>query len=279
MRCQDFNPHIRYIDRVSAPKPYVQPVLAYDFRMFYCLSGSFVIETEGRDFKMLEGDLITIPPATAYRLEYDKNMPEYYILNFDFVSVSDQYTPRPPVPFEKFREDMVFSHEFYGPFGKIFAVNNAYICEKIIEEIYSYDTDYSQNSKNLQSALLKYLLTRIAIQSENNEIHPKNIKLIKRVKEYIDANYNCDISNKIIAEEFGYHPYYLNNIFLKTEKITLHKYIDSVKLENARDLLIHSDISIGEIAQRCGFSDCSYFSKFFFKYMKIKPSQYRDLAR
>ena len=279
MKNKDFNPYIRYIGMVTSPQCYVQPVLAYDFRIFYCISGSFVIEMQDKNYQMLEGDLFILPPQIPYRLLFDKSVPKYYILNFDFVSSSDQYTPRPPDTIEKFSPDKVFCREFYGPFGEVFLINNAYICEKILEEIYYYDTDNSEHAKNLQSALLKYLLSSVAITKGNTATRSKNEKLIEEIKEYIDLNYNKGITNQTIAEWFNYHPYYLNDIFFKAEKITLHKYIDTVKLKNARYMLIHSNMTIGEIADECGFSDLSYFSKFFIKYMKITPRQYRNLTR
>ena len=280
MKREDFNPHVRYIYKVTKRGLYPQRLLAYDFRMFYVLKGSFTFESEDTAFRVVEGDLLTVPPATPYKLLYDEGTePIYYIVNFDFISVSDQFTPRPPVPIEQFKPDKIFSKEYYDPFGEIFLLHNAHIAEKVLEEILFYNGDSSEHSKNLQSALLKYLLTRTAILKESTENHSTNAGLVEKVKQYIDENFKYEMTNQSVAAYFGYHPYHLNTIFLEAEKETLHKYIAKVRLKCARDMLIHSDKRIGDIAYECGFKDSSYFCKFFLKYMKLTPKQYRNLAK
>lgn len=152
-------------------------------------------------------------------------------------------------------------------------------CESVLEEIRHYKAEVSEHSENLQSALLKYLLAKAAMQYENFQHHSPDTMIVESIKQYIDAHFRNDITNQSIAACFGYHPYHLNTVFSEAERETIHKYIDRVRLNHARDMLIHTNKPIGDIACECGFKDASYFSKFFLKYMNLTPKQYRNLAK
>lgn len=274
------NPHIRYIDKVTIPQAYPKQVLAYDFRMFYIVKGALEFELSDHRISAYEGDLLTIPPATAYRLIYGKTENiAYYILNFDFFAQSAEYIPRPPVSAERFSKDKVYSYDFYGSFGEVFIKHNVCFAEHILDEIFSFNDEQSEEYRILQSALMKQLIAKITIMDKEEKTETKNSGLTENIKKYINENYYLELTNKSVAKQFGYHPHHLNSIFLETEKITLHKYIDKVRLKYARNMLIHSECSIGDIAEKCGFGDSSYFSKFFLKYMSITPKEYRNLAR
>jgi AraC-like DNA-binding protein len=53
------------------------------------------------------------------------------------------------------------------------------------------------------------------------------------------------------------------------------KYLNRVRMRAACGLLLHTQLSVGEIARQAGFSDQSYFSKRFFAHLRIKPIEYR----
>ena len=52
-------------------------------------------------------------------------------------------------------------------------------------------------------------------------------------------------------------------------------YLTELRIEEAKKLLLETDMTVGEIADETGFSDTSYFSKVFLKSVGISPSCYR----
>lgn len=55
-------------------------------------------------------------------------------------------------------------------------------------------------------------------------------------------------------------------------------YIQKIRLEKAQRMLqVEPNMSIGEIALKCGFEDFAYFSRVFKKKYGVMPSQYRRL--
>ena len=56
-------------------------------------------------------------------------------------------------------------------------------------------------------------------------------------------------------------------------------YLLNTRVENACKMLEHSDHSIAQIAQDCGFYDSSHFSKMFCKVKKMLPKDYRSSVK
>ena len=57
---------------------------------------------------------------------------------------------------------------------------------------------------------------------------------------------------------------------------TLNQYLTKIRIKNASDLLLNTNLTITEISMRCGFFDSSHFSKIFKKYKGKLPLQYRE---
>lgn len=54
------------------------------------------------------------------------------------------------------------------------------------------------------------------------------------------------------------------------------EYLADLRLQNAKRILANSKLSIADVAHSVGFHDALYFSKFFSKFEKTSPSEYRN---
>ncbi|MEA4968944.1 MAG: helix-turn-helix transcriptional regulator [Candidatus Pelethousia sp.] len=66
-----------------------------------------------------------------------------------------------------------------------------------------------------------------------------------------------------LAQTFHVSPSYLHKIFRKQLNTSPIQYISNIKINEAQYLLSTSDLSIIQIAERCGFGDSRYFSRVF----------------
>ena len=278
MNDKEFNPYVRFINKRSFLSPYPEMVYAYDFRMLYLLAGTIKLELENDTLQLAKEDLVTLPPGTAYRLIKDSNDAIYYIVNFNFDYVYDGQEARPPVSKKDFDKNEIFSLSCIKPFDKLFILHNANIAKHILEEISHEHMEQSIHSNRIQSALMKYLLTKLGSYHTSKKPSSKAEMLISDIKKYIAENHTC-VNNQTVADTFGYHPHHLNSLFLKAENITMHKYIDEVRLKYAKEMLLTTNKPIYEVAYNAGFSDASYFCKFFFRLMNMTPKEYRNLTR
>ena len=54
------------------------------------------------------------------------------------------------------------------------------------------------------------------------------------------------------------------------------EYVNQVRIEMAKSLLLYSDLSVREIGQKCGFQNTNYFNKIFKKFEHLTPLEYRN---
>ena len=101
--------------------------------------------------------------------------------------------------------------------------------------------------------------------------------LINRAIKYIKNNLENKLTLSSIAESIDIHPNYLAHIFKKEVGKTLLEYIDEQKIQVIKNYLIYTSSSIGEISTIFGFSNPSYFSKYFKKHALLSPSEYRKV--
>uniref|UniRef100_A0A7C5Z8A5 Response regulator n=1 Tax=Caldicellulosiruptor owensensis TaxID=55205 RepID=A0A7C5Z8A5_9FIRM len=99
---------------------------------------------------------------------------------------------------------------------------------------------------------------------------------MKKIELFIKENYNKDITIKSIAQQFYINPIYLGRMFKKHFNMPFNKYLHLVRIENAKRLLLKTDMKIYEIAKEVGYSDPDYFALKFEEYVGKSPSKFRN---
>ena len=56
-------------------------------------------------------------------------------------------------------------------------------------------------------------------------------------------------------------------------------YLQGLRINQARELLKHSNLSVGEVAWQLGLQDASYFSQLFRRHCGVSPLRYREAVR
>lgn len=96
---------------------------------------------------------------------------------------------------------------------------------------------------------------------------------ITLVKHYIADHIQENITLDKAAKLSNISKCYFSSIFKKQVGESFTDYVNKVKMEKAKELLLESDLRTYEVAERVGISDESYFSKLFKKYIGITPSE------
>ncbi len=103
--------------------------------------------------------------------------------------------------------------------------------------------------------------------------------LVQRCMNTIDFSYSSELSLSWLAKQCGVSESYLSTSFRKETGMTVTDCINKTRIRQALILLNTTELSIGEIASRCGFPDANYFSRVFRKQQGLSPKQYRDRIR
>lgn len=139
--------------------------------------------------------------------------------------------------------------------------NNAAIISTIEEKYYLYEI--------LDFFTLQFEMCMNAIGSPTRE------SVMDGILHYIQYNYQENLKLGTIAELFGYNSSYLGKVFHKTTGKSFNAYLDEVRIENSKKLLLNEENKVYEIALLAGYTDVNYFHKKFKKYVGISPAEFR----
>ncbi|AWB65433.1 AraC family transcriptional regulator [Saccharobesus litoralis] len=102
------------------------------------------------------------------------------------------------------------------------------------------------------------------------------IEAVKLPVEYVRKNYRQVISVEQLAEISHLSVSALERRFKKYLAKTPKQFINEVRLENARRLLVETQMPISQVGYETGFADHSYFSKQFRLFFGELPSDFRE---
>jgi len=132
-------------------------------------------------------------------------------------------------------------------------------------------------SFNLKNSLAIYnliLSTVITIPEDSWQEFTIGNKIIK-VLNYINQHLDESLSNEMLAGTVHMAPNSFARLFKQQTGKTAQDFIRKKRVENASRLLYHSDQSIKQISDECGFNDRYYFTRVFSREMGISPARYR----
>lgn len=137
--------------------------------------------------------------------------------------------------------------------------------------------DYHFNNRDLlheelEEKLLALLFTYLKKSAQ--ELSFSEYGMIDKIMEFVQENYVYNLRVKDLADYIHVSESYLSRIFSSRVGIPPMKYINSVRIENAKHAL-KTNLSIEEISSMIGFDEPKYFSTVFKRETGMSPSEFR----
>ncbi|CAL2061267.1 AraC family transcriptional regulator [Tenacibaculum sp. 190524A05c] len=126
-----------------------------------------------------------------------------------------------------------------------------------------HDLSNSRNQKLLSTSFSNY-----------NDF--ENSGKIKKVYEFVQNNFQRKISLDEISELVNMTPVSFNRFIKKRTGKTFVSYINNTRISYASRLLLETDLSVGEVAYKCGFNNLANFNRMFKKIKNNTPSEFRS---
>lgn len=114
-----------------------------------------------------------------------------------------------------------------------------------------------------------------AALARRRELSSEAQRLVRQAMAYMHAHYAEPLSRQQIADHVGLSDDYLTSCFHKELGLTPVAYLTRYRIQQARQLLKNTHLSITEIALEVGFSGSSYFSRIFHRETGMTPAAYR----
>ncbi len=151
------------------------------------------------------------------------------------------------------------------------------IINKMYEENSAQDQNYNLFVEGYMNVLLGTLYRNNILKNIEQSYDKDAVRKIWPTIEYIEANYNKEMTLEKLASTLNMHREYFCRIFKKATEITPTEYINYVRVWKAENLLTTTQNSILEISMEVGFSSVSYFNRVFKKLRGTTPSAYRNI--
>lgn len=127
-----------------------------------------------------------------------------------------------------------------------------------------------RQSVNLLICYLSSLFPDTPTQTDQTE------KMKKRILNYIEGSYSSATLTEA-AEMLGLSPSYLSRLIRDLFGVSFKKLLTATRFETACGLLTTTELSIGDIINRVGYENSSYFHKEFKKRFGMTPNNFRRL--
>lgn len=116
------------------------------------------------------------------------------------------------------------------------------------------------------------------IAKENNKkIEDRDIILVNKFIEFIENNYKDSTLNiSVLSSEFHYKETFIYHFFINNMQVSFASYLENIRMEKAKTLLMKNELSIKEIASQCGYSSPHSFRRAFKRITSITPSEYKN---
>lgn len=250
----------------KAQEPHVHPY----YEIFYLVNGECTFFLDHNIYQLNKGDLVIIPTSSIHKSTYPKlGSSERYVINFR----EENFKWLDKMLDKGSAKEMLPCGVISVPERRRKYVES--LMEKMIFENAGPD-ELSNAFLKLGLCELELFLIRCANYESNvmKEIDVNN-RLMQEVASYIYANYSKKITLDELSEKYSISRSYLSKKFKEITGFGFKEYLVNVRIQNACNMLLDTDMTITEIAFECGFNDSNYFGDAFRHIKGISPNKYR----
>lgn len=149
---------------------------------------------------------------------------------------------------------------------------NVLYAEKCLLEMDSSERD----NDSLVSALISLILCRLLSELQLADYKDAVPDLTSHVLAYISNHFLEEITLSKVADEFGIGKFALSRIFSNVLGIGFTAYINSLRINYSKYLLVNTDMNMIHIAMESGYNNQQTFNRVFKEHLGCTPKEYRN---
>lgn len=229
-----------------------------DFYSFYVIiTGKGVYRIAEQEFPLQAGDSFAVYPDTLVSYTADEVEPWEYL----WLGISGLYVKK-----------MVEYMEFIPEKPYIIQGNSEELQKAFVE---LYEAKRNEYPSELEMIGRTYIFLSKLIQQEKVLYSGFENHIAQKGKVFIDLNYSSKLSPQDVAENLNVSCSHLHRSFSKEFGTSMGKYINQLRMDRSVNLLLSTELSVGEISSSVGFENQLYFSQAFKKYFGLAPSYFK----
>ena len=277
-------PRILLMGFVSYASPWIHFSRNSDEYILYIVkSGELHIRERGVDYALKRGDMLLLEPNLDHKGTRHARC-DYYFFHFHHPGMGTALSVDPAEHARTYmleKQDETTEQPLQY-FPKHYAITDKNNFHKLMHEMNELLQLHRRKSYNRGLTALRFSgllieLSRAYFLNALVQQGGKGSKAAMKVNallEFIHNRYTGKISSSLIEGEFESNYDYLNRVFKAFTGLTITRYVNKLRIEQAQELIQATHLSFGEIGYLVGLEDPYYFSKLFKQYAGLSPMQY-----
>lgn len=103
----------------------------------------------------------------------------------------------------------------------------------------------------------------------------KTRKDFRALQAWIVSNPHADLGVEQLAERMSMSPRNFSRLFCQEIGVTPAKFVEGIRLEAARNMMLQTDLPMESVASNCGFSSAEQMRRTFQRILKTTPQEHR----
>ncbi|MDF2587890.1 MAG: araC 4 [Anaerocolumna sp.] len=286
--------HIRLMNSVTIQPPFIHNRRqANEYIIYIIKKGKMYLTENNVKYVLNPGDFFVLDPEYVHE-GYQASYCEYYYVHFHHENIAK-------ISFDT-EQDLLMSiitkrNDFLksDPFSYLSSEDNKLLFPKyylfsnysdFIKVCCLLDEAASHNNNPLDyyKLLCSLKVTEVLIETYRSFVlyktqtmstgMPKSYRKVQELLSFLNKEYVEKITSQDIEAKTECNFDYINRIFKQLTHKTIFAYLNSVRINHAKELISTTNMKLSEIGQAVGFADLYYFSKVFKKATGVSPSTY-----
>lgn len=256
--CQHFNAN-HHAGFDSAPWGRPREVVIFQ----YTISGEGRVQFDAIDIPQRRGDAFLIHTGPSHRYFLPEQSEEWRFASFTLRGETILHWAKRMIQTHGIHYRISLESPTLSAIAALF--------QRISREV-MIDT-YSLSAETYQLAML--LERDVVGETTPHLMHPK----IQEAISYIHSNYRSKITLDDIAARCELSRFYFTRLFKDQTGSTVRDYLEQVRIQRAKQMLLDPTMAIADIAAEVGFTEQAYFANVFRERVSQTPSEYRRSTR
>ncbi|WP_181592738.1 AraC family transcriptional regulator [Paenibacillus sp. YN15] len=248
------------------------------FELNYVLRGEMETRFQEEAAAVREGQFFLIPPGLVHSHAYNRESPhEGICLRWRHYPAEAAFDPDSRQPPGK------DNASFLGRLERLYdwrpgAYTDEWGVGELFAQLFREGTE-GQGGLSLQLLLVR-ILERIsrtggALPEQAGENAWRRDPLVRKVEVYLEDAEKDRLNMTDLAASLHMSYGHLSRLYKQRTGRTIVERMNQIRLGKAKELLLKTELPVGEVAEQAGFPDLCYFSRLFKKEFGLSPLHYR----
>ncbi len=246
---------VRFFDSATAIWENKRPRVAKHYELgFYIHADAGSVCIDGSSYCVRPGDIRFAFPGRKLN-----SQPDYQCIT---------------VYFDFGEEAVLYTNQILEGLPEYISTDGALL--SLFEELLHSHQSGQVHARLQQNAVLMQILAELFALAHSRK---KYCEPVRACMEYMQRNYSKEVTLETLGQLTGYSGLHLLRLFERDTGQTPHKWLTAIRINEAKHLLVDTQLKIEEVATACGFRSVPHFKTLFRQHTGSTPGQYRKSAR